>query len=230
MAISGQHKLNADRPDDSGDYVASFYRDALFLIVAGHERLVAGGTDYFDTAEEDITGELTQQTEGYINRQDSPDWTKYYVVHEERRENVGGRRGKHRPRVDIAFVLTGTKPHRLMRFEAKRLRRPGFSVGNYLGKEGLGEFIVGNYAAEDDTAGMLGYVQSDGCDYWAGELSERLSQKQNTVHVTEDGQWREAQLEGIGQCYRTRHDRPALKRKLLVYHLLLDFAGDRNQD
>ena len=223
MAISGQNKPSVNQPDDSGDYVASFYHDALFLIVAGHRRLVAGDTDYSETAEEDITGELTHQTEQYINREDSPDWTKYYVVREERRENVGGRKGKHRPRVDIAFVLTGRKPQSLMRFEAKRLRKPGFTVSKYIGKKGLGEFIAGNYAAEDDTAGMLGYVQSDDCDYWARKIADGLERRKKEVGLIKGEQWEKANLDNIDQCYTTRHNRPTVKRELLVYHLLLAF-------
>jgi hypothetical protein len=223
MAISGQNKSNINQSDDSGDYVASFCRDALFLIVAGYERLVACDTDYSDTAEEHITGEISQQTEEYINRQDSPDWTKYYVVQEERRENVRGRKGKNRPRVDIAFVLAGRRPQRWMRFEAKRLGRPGFTVGKYLGKEGLGEFIAGNYAADDDTAGMLGYVQSDNCDYWAREISETIEKKKQEVGLIERDQWQKAHFEYVDHCYKTRHNRPRIKRELLVYHLLLAF-------
>ena len=221
MAIPGQNKPNINQSDDSCDYLASFCRDAIFLIVKGYGRLVAGDTDYSDIAEEHITGELTQQTEQYINRQDSPDWTKNYVVQEERRENVHGRKGKHRPRVDIAFVLAGRKPQRFMRFEAKRLRKPGFTVAKYLGKEGLGEFIQGNYGADDDTAGMIGYVQSDDCDFWAREISETLEKKKQKISLIEEDQWQKAHFDDVDHCYKTRHNRPRIERELLVYHLLL---------
>ena len=224
MAIWGLHKSNVNRSDDTGDYVARFQRDALFLIVAGHARLVAGGDDYRNTDEEDITGRLVQQADDYINGGDSPEWAKYYVVQEEPRENVRGKAGKHRPRVDIAFVLAGRRPQRKMRFEAKRLRRPGFTVAKYIGKEGLGEFIAGNYAADDDRAGMLGYVQSDGCNYWAGKIADALTRKKNKLHLTDEGQWEKAAFEHVDQCYTTRHNRPTLKRSLLVYHLLLTFT------
>ena len=193
------------------------------MVVKGYERLVSNDTDYSDTAEEHITGELTQQTEKYINAKDSPEWTKYYVVQEERRENVPGRKGKHRPRVDIAFILTNRKPQRFMRFEAKRLRRPGFSVNNYIGNEGLGEFIAGNYARNDDTAGMLGYVQSDNCEYWAREISEMLEKKKREVGLIESDKWQKTYSDYIDNCYKTKHKRPTIKRILMIYHLLLAF-------
>jgi hypothetical protein len=223
MAILGQNKLNVNRSDDSGDYIASFHRDALFLIVAGYERLVDDDLDYSDTEEEYITGDLVQHTDEYINAQNSPDWTKYYVVQEERRENVNGKKGKNRPRVDIAFVLTARKPQRTMRFEAKRLRKPGFPVRKYIGEDGLGEFIAGNYAVTDDTAGMLGYIQSDGRNYWATKISEALQEQRQVVGLIAGGEWQKAYFEDIDYCYKTRHNRLTIERELLVYHLLLAF-------
>jgi hypothetical protein len=38
------------------------------------------------------------------------------------------------------------------------------------------------------------------------------------------GQWQKACLENVNDCYKTRHNRPTVKRELLVYHLLLDFV------
>ena len=224
MAISGQHTLNINQSDDSSDYEVSIYRDALFLIIAGHERLIANNADYSDTAEEDITGELTGYANDYINSLSSPEWTKHYYVHEELRESIRGRKGKHRQRIDIACILTGRKPQKFMRFEAKRLRKPGFTVGKYLGKTGLGEFIVGNYAADDDTAGMLGYVQSDDCDYWATKISDDLRKKKKAVGMVKGGHWQKAHLDNIDQCYKTLYNRPTVKRELLVFHLMLVFT------
>ncbi len=96
-------------------------------------------------------------------------------------------------------------------------------MASILAKQGLGEFIVGNYAAEDDTAGMLGYVQSDDCDYWAQTIADDLKDKKNEVGLIKGEQLEKAEFENIDQCYTTRHNRPTVKRELLVYHLLLAF-------
>ena len=221
METSGPYKLNIDHSNDSSEYKAGFHRGALYLIVAGHERLIAGDEDFSDTAEEEISGELAMHMQDYIDSLSSPDWTRYFCVQEELRENTNARKGKYRKRVDIAFVLAGTKPQKFMRFEAKRLRKPGFTVGGYIGEDGLGEFIVGNYAADDDTAGMLGYIQSDDCDYWAMGISEALEKKKRDVGQIEGGQWQKAHFDDVDHCYKTQHNRPRIKRKLLVYHLLL---------
>ena len=229
MGISGQYTFNVNQSDDGGDYIAVIHRDALHLIVAGHQELIAGNDDFSDTVEEDITGELTKYTTKYINSLSSPDWTRHFYVQEELRENTHGKKGKNRLRVDIVCILTGRKPHESLRFEAKRLRKPGFTVGKYLGKEGLGEFIAGNYAAGDNTAGMLGYVQSNDCDYWARKISDGMTKKKMEVGLIKGGQWQKAHLDNIDQCYQTRHNRPTIKRELLVYHLLLVFVRRHEQ-
>jgi len=224
MAAAEQNKLNINQSDDNSDYVASFHRDALYLIIAGRKKLVGSGVDCFDVDEEDITGDLADYTNRYINSLSSPDWTKHYRVQEELRENAKGKKGKHRSRVDIVCILTGRKPHQLMKFEAKRLKKPGFPVGKYVGKTGLGEFISGNYARNNNAAGMLGYIQSDDCDYWAEQIPNALDKKKKEIHLTKDGQWQKTNLENVNDCYKTQHNRPTVGCELLVYHLLLDFV------
>lgn len=224
MAISGQNKLSINRSDDSSDYEAGFHRDALCLIIAGHKRLVENNNDYSNEKEPSITGELVRCTNEYIDNFSSPEWTNNYVVNEESPENTKGRLGKNRKRVDIVCTLAGRKPQQRIRFEAKRLKDKKFPVGRYIGSEGLMEFITGNYAPEDDTCGMLGYIQSDDCEYWAKQIPDALG-KSKEVSITEDGLWQKACVENINHCYKTRHNRMTNNRKFLVYHLLLDFTN-----
>jgi hypothetical protein len=224
MAISGQNKLSINRSDDSSDYEAGFHRDALYLIIAGHKILIENKDDYSNEEEPSITGELVRCTNEYIDNFSSPEWTNNYVVNEESPENIKGRLGKDRKRVDIVCTLAGRKPQKRIRFEAKRLKDKKFPVSRYIGSEGLMEFITGNYAPEDDTGGMLGYVQSDDCEYWAKQIPDALS-KSKEVNIREDGLWQNAYVENVNHCYKTRHNRMTNNRKFLVYHLLLDFTN-----
>jgi len=226
MADLGQHTLNINQSNDNHDYAISFHRDALYLLIEGQKQLMKSGDDYFDFDEEDITGDLTDSTNKYINSLSSPEWTKHYHIQEEQRENINGKKGKHRQRIDIVCILTGRKPHLLIKFEAKRLKNPNFSVREYVGKTGMGEFICGNYASESDTAGMLGYIQSDDCDYWAAQISIALKSKKE-LYLRQDGQWRKTIFENINNCYETRHNRQTSNRELLIYHLLFDFVDRR---
>jgi len=224
MIISGRHKLDINRSNDSTSYKVGFHRDALLLIIAGHKKLTENTIDYSNEEEPNITGELVRCANEYIDSTSSPTWTSFYDVRDESPENTKKRLGKDRKKVDIVCTRTGTKPRSRIKFEAKRLKRPGFTVGIYAGKEGLGEFISGNYAPECDIAGMLGYIQSDNCDYWAEQIPEALNKKKEEVCLIKGGQWRKANLENINNCYETRHNRPIVRRELLVYHLLLDLA------
>lgn len=224
MAILGQNKLSINRSDDSRDYIDGFHRDALCLIVAGHKRLTENKSDYSNEEEPNITGELKRCTEEYINSLSSPEWTSNYVVNEESPENTKGRVGKNRKRVDIVCTLAGQKPQRRIRFEAKRLKDKKFPVSKYIGSEGLMEFITENYAPEDDTGGMLGYIQSDDCEYWAKQIPDALS-KSKEVSITEDGLWQEVHVENVSHCYKTRHNRTMKNQSFLIYHLLLDFTN-----
>jgi len=224
MTISGQHKLSTNRSSDSSDYEVAFHRYALFLIIAGHKRLTENTVDYSNKEEPIITGELVRCANEYIDSTSSPAWTNLYDVKDESPENTKERLGKDRKKVDIVCTRTGTRPRSRIKFEAKRLKRPGFPVGKYVGRTGLGEFISGDYAPQCNTAGMLGYIQSDNCDYWAKQIPDALNKKKKEVHLTKDGQWQKACLENVNDCYKTRHNRPTVKRELLVYHLLLDFV------
>ena len=225
MVTSGRYKFNINQSVDSSDYEAGFHRDALCLIVAGYERLTDSDTDYSSEDEPNITGEIVRCANEYIDSPCSPDWTLPYDVKDESPENTEGRLGKARKRVDIVCILTGRRPRLRIKFEAKRLKKPGFPVGKYVDSAGLGEFISGKYAPECDTAGMLGYIQSEDCDYWAEQISDALNKKKKEVHLTKAGRWQEGGFENIDHCYKTRHSRPTVRSELLVYHLLLDFVA-----
>lgn len=224
MAISGHHKLNINQSDDSSDYLYGFHRDALCLIVAGHKRLIENNNDYSNEEEPNITGELVRCTNEYIDSFSSPEWTNKYVVNEESPENTKGRLGKRRKKVDIICTLAGRKPQQRIRFEAKRLKGKIFPVDKYIGYEGLMEFVTGNYASEDSTCGMLGYVQSDDCEYWAKRIPDALS-KTKEVNMIEGGLWQKARVENVNHCYETWHNKITNNCKFLIYHLLLDFTN-----
>ena len=223
MVASRQREIIGQFSDDS-DYKAAFYHDALCLIGSGHKRLIENNVDYSNEEEPNITGEIVRCTNEYIDSSLSSYSESLYSVTEDPPENTQGRLGKRRKKSDIVCMRTGRKPLPHMKFEAKRLSSPDFPASKYVGNVGLGEFISGNYAPELEIVGMLGYVQSDDNDYWVGQITDALNKKKKELHMTQDCQWQKAGLENINDCYKTRHNRPTVGRKLLVYHLLLDFT------
>ena len=225
MAISGKHKLGIDYSDDNSEYLAVFHHRVLSLIVAGYKRLLEDNMDYTNEEEPNITGEIAKYAEEYAGDPASPEWAKHFVVYDEGMENTKGRKGKKRKKVDIVCVLTDRRPHSSMKFEAKRLKGKDFPVGKYVGRVGLGEFLAEDYAPELDTVVMLGYVQSNNCDYWAEQIRIALNNREKEVHLSKGGGWQKAGFEDINHCYKTRHDRPTIESELLVFHLLLDFTN-----
>lgn len=214
--------LNINLSSDNIDYEDSFYISALTIIIEAFKMLKSDNRDYCDIDEPEISGEIVRNANLFIQSEKSPFWG--YAIHDDPPENSFDRKGKHRKRVDIKIERPQRGKHPAIGFEAKRLKRPRFSVNEYKGSTGLGEFISGNYASESDTAGMLGYVQSDNCDYWAKEVSFALNKDKRQMYLLREGDWRKSRFENINNCYETKHNRPTVKRIILIYHLLLDFT------
>jgi hypothetical protein len=166
MANKNTDTPNDGQPADYLEYQRAFYRQSLLLLICGYQKLISSGIDCSGREETEITGELVRHTNNYIDDVASPEWAVPFEVKEESPENTKGKLGKGRKRVDVVCILTQKRPHSRLKFEAKRLKNKSHPVGIYLGKEGLQEFLNENYAPEAVAAGMLGYVQSDSCDYW----------------------------------------------------------------
>ncbi len=217
-----RQNFNINFSSDDNDYEAGFHLDALTIIIEAYQMLKSDNRDYFDIDEPEISGEIVCKAQEYTQSEESPFWE--YTIHDDPPENSAIRKGKHRKRIDIKIERVQRGKHPTIRFEAKRLKKPGFRVSEYKGSKGLGEFISGNYASESDTAGMLGYVQSDNCDYWAEEVSFALNKDKKQMYLLREGDWRKSRFENINNCYETKHNRPTVKRIILIYHLLLDFT------
>ena len=177
------------------------------------------------TAEEtEITGELVLAMEELLDRIPPPRGMRNLVVLDDPPQNTGSRRGRKRLRVDIEVRAIEVGPKPRFGFEAKRLTSDR-SVAAYLGKDGLQMYIRGEYAAEQDDAGMLGYVQTGEPMVWAAELEARLRGKPAEHAVCARGEWSSCSLAAETPfTYRSVHDRLSIGRPMVVFHTLLDFA------
>jgi hypothetical protein len=191
------------------------------LLKFGYDRLVS--SDYSCTDEPSLTQVLVQSMDNVLIEPPSEieDWSDFFHVSDDPPENTGGRTGKRRKRVDVR-VSTGQRPRQHFRFEAKRLNSSA-STAEYVGTEGLGCFVSDEYAAEDDDAGMLGYVQSNDEQIWAERLKDRITADSVRLRVTKDGHWKPHSLPGAHpHLYRTRHMRDS-GREISILHTLLRF-------
>ena len=142
------------------------------LLRLGYERLDRVSCR---TAEEtDISGDLADSIDDVLD-EGAQEWMDLLNVHNEAPVRSPHRMGKRRQRVDIRIDSALRRPRTRFAFEAKRLGI-GHDVREYLGEDGLGRFLRGEYAATEDAAGMLGYVQSDKPEDWAGRIGRTLGE------------------------------------------------------
>lgn len=173
--------------------------------------------------ETEITGELARKMEEILDQIPPPRGMRNFVVFDDPPQNTGKRRGRKRLRVDIEIrdIQTGPKPR--FRFEAKRLTSKR-SAAKYLGSEGLQMYIRGEYAAEQDDAGMLGHVQTDEPSIWANKLSSSLKEKSLDYAVSAGGEWTHcAIITELLFTFRSEHDRASVGRSVIIFHTLLEF-------
>ena len=209
------------RPDpvDRLAFIGNVHR----LLARGYDRVARQG--YCRADENFLNQVLVAALRGAVEDPSAPPWAIHFSVHEKRKQNDGYRLGNARLELDIVFERTERGVHPRFSIEAKRLG-PAHPVGTYLGPEGLGAFISGEYAPEHDDAGMLGYVQSKTVNGWCNALADELGDPSGGYGVEPDGNWqRQAFRDGPKETFRTRHTRSGGRRPITVFHTLLDFTA-----
>jgi hypothetical protein len=210
-------------PEDGPIYELNFVRQCLRLVAQGYERLNSGKLSH--AQEPAITGELVRTIKEVQNGTDVPGWMDHLFVADDPPVNSPGRFGKKRARVDIEFERGGRNPRLHLQFEAKRLYRSD-SVNEYLGAAGLGMFTSGEYAAQHEVAGMLGYVQTETNAIWADRIASSMGADSTrycvrsplaTVDVTSE----------LPHVRLSSHHRTSVGRSLAVYHAFLTFIENR---
>jgi hypothetical protein len=212
---------------NSPEFRQAFIRKCHRLVGLAHRTLNAPS---FQAAEEtEITGELVRAMEDLVESASAPRWMHQLDVLDDPPQNAPGRQGRKRRRVDIEIrrVQAGKRPR--FRFEAKRLHSSR-SVGAYLGREGLTLYVTGEYAREQDEAGMLGYVQIGTSQEWAERIGDQLNRKRAAHCVCTGGEWAPLPLvPELPDTFRSEHDRASLCRSITVYHSFLVFRRNMEQ-
>lgn len=170
-----------------------------------------------------ITGALVQAICEACDDPRSEEWVDFFDVHDDPPVNDEIRKGKHRRRLDVKIVSAELRPRQMFSFEAKRLDET-HTISAYLGREGLGCFLAGEYAGNEEDGGMLGYVQSGDLGAWAVKIGETLMASGRRYAVLSGNPWRKwVMAEGPNHCYRSRHMRQPVQREIDIYHTLLSF-------
>jgi hypothetical protein len=201
-----------------------FLRHVHRLLALGYEQLDAASYEHEE--EEAITGDLVGAMNDVVEQTDAPSWTSHLAVCENVPQNVGGHKGKRRPRIDIEILRAESGKRHRFGFEAKRLHDRSDSVSVYLGVEGLGCFLSGQYAVEQAQAGMLGYVQAREPAAWLERISRKLGAERETHRLLGSECCTRRTLCGTLECtFETRHQRDRNSAPLSIFHTLLCFHG-----
>lgn len=217
---------------NSGDDLASEHVDDYWSTYRQHvHTLLAWG--YADALrrvqtsgqkEPDITGFMAEAIEDRFNSFDCPDWCNNISLKENHPVPGGGRAGNDRWRPDLIFESKERKPRPLYHFEAKRLNTQQ-SKSEYLGKDGLGCFLNGQYARDNSEAGMLGYIQSDDVNIWTERLQlaiehSRLSKKNKLLVLS--APCAVQVIHSFPSEWISYHNRQT-GTPITVHHILLDY-------
>ena len=209
------------RPGNARNFRQVFINRVHQLLELGYQKL--NPTDWSTAEETAITGEIVRAIDEILDNP-SQSWFQHFSVHDDPPVNAPGRLGKRRKRLDIKIVSSQRTPRSKFSFEAKRLGKRNL-VSGYVGSDGLRCFLRGDYAAAEDDAGMLGYVQSDTSESWAAKIQAKLEASRSGFDICSTYTWRECQMEaGPSHIYQTRHNRVSLGRPIDIYHTLLVFC------
>jgi len=219
--IDANKRTVSTRSANARDFRQVFLNRVHEVIEGGYRRLKPA--TYAREEEPAITGVLRKAMNGYLRDVSAPDWADYFSVHDDPPVDDGIRMGRRRNRMDIRVDSSRPRPGASFSIEAKRLAR-GYTVGRYLGVEGLGSFLCGEYAREEDDAGMLGYMQDDEAVYWSGEIVAAIEKNPVTYEVSGRGWWkRHGFARGPEHVFMSMHTRATVGRPITIYHTLLLF-------
>jgi hypothetical protein len=226
MAVTSQRAKEPSQVPDTREYRRQFRRHVFCLLALGYDRF-PDPASHERSEEPDITGELVRLIRDVTYDRSSPRWAWRFTVHDDFPINAPGRLGKRRGRIDIVLesVCPGNHPH--YAFEAKRLSAGKCGMGEYLGEEGLGAFIAGEYVPDSTEAGMVAYVQSHTIARWAAEAKRGFKNDGPAMQVSPGGQWSSPkEFAGLNRCFRSKHRRPTIGRGITIYHLFLVFCRE----
>lgn len=195
---------------------------------AAHQLLDWGYQDalpqiHCNLQEEEITGLIVEAIEKRLSDPATPKKFDRYDIAEEKPFASEGRKGKWRRRLDLVVTSTYGRPRPKYIFEAKLLRKNGFPINRYVGKDGLECFTEGVYASQYPEAAMIGYDQNGDAGYWEGELKRRFDDPNNSLCIKQLLQ-RAQILSSMPNAWVSKHEREE-HGLITIYHVFLDCSA-----
>ena len=162
----------------SNSYPMFFRRDAHLLLAFGYNKVKSFITN--EMQEPEITVKLCREIQNELESFDIPEEIykrRYAVKAEDPLEET------NEPTfLDIVVEETKGRPRARYIFEAKRLKKNGFPIGEYC-KEGIKRFVQKKYARKYPEAAMVGFMQSDNAEYWSKELKRKFDEDKGEMCI-----------------------------------------------
>lgn len=203
-------------------YDYGFRRDAHQLLAWGYQDVLP--QVHCNLTEEEITGLIVEAIEKRLDDPYTPEKFDRYSIDEEKPISVEGRKGKKRRRLDLVVVSGHSRPRPKYIFEAKRLRKNGYPISEYVGKDGLQCYIKGIYASQYPEAAMVAYIQSDAATYWENELKRRFNHDPNNDLCIKQIVQKTQVLTSLPDAWVSEHER-VVSGSITVYHIFLNCSA-----
>jgi hypothetical protein len=203
-------------------YDLAFREDAHQLLAWGYLDSCRRFTPQQEETE--ITGFIVDAIQSRLDSPTTPARFERYSVKEDNPVPGEGRTGKARRRIDIIIESARHQPRPQYIFEAKRLCRPGNTIGKYIGKEGMMRFISNRYAAECPEVAMIGYVQTDTANYWLAKLERHLNNDSASKLYIIAKLARVSVIADLKESWVSRHTRTN-GNQLAIFHVLLNCSA-----
>lgn len=158
-------------------------------------------------------------------------WMSRFSVHDQDPSNDVAaaktwkpRKGKRRPKIDVRLVCKHRVPNRGYCVEAKRLYRSD-SVSEYVDDEGVGAFICGDYAKDDNLGGMIGYIQTESLQKWLPKIETKLGTHKSVKRTRDDKAWESTNFKnGPLVCFKSLHLRDS-GQPITLIHVMFSFLN-----
>lgn len=215
--------------ENRADYQAAFLQRVHRLLQLAYESLKPA--DYQKAEEDDITGDLCKRMKHLTEIEPTEKWMSRFSIHDQDPSNdvpaakTGKpRKGKRRPKIDVRLVCKHRVPNRGYCVEAKRFYNSN-SVSEYVNDEGVGAFICGDYAKDDDLGGMIGYIQTDSLQKWLPKIEAKLGAHKSLKRNQDGKAWQTTSFKhGPRVCFKSVHRRDS-GREITLIHVMFQFLN-----
>jgi len=216
------------------DFENRFFAHIRLLLDQGY--LAMGKNDCWQKNEETISGDLREAIDSILD-DPSESWMSCYQVENEkpvqqhwRPKAERTREGKSRQKIDLELSTAEKIPRRRFSIEAKLLR-DSHSISAYVGDSGIGCFVNGEYARDENAAGMAGYIQTRTLQDWTSGIEEKMEEKRKEIRLVSSPAWGQTSHQvASASVMASEHGRIDSLRNIDLLHFFLDFRKQAGSD